>query len=74
MDRITDIRGNLKGKKGQIELEVHWIGCDYPTWEPWSNVRATQALKDFLRAHSDKGVRNLLSKKEREEPNNLASS
>ena len=74
VDKITDIRGNIRGKKDQIELEVHWVGGEGPTWEPWSNVRSTQALKEFLRAHVDKSVRNLLPKKERDEQKNLKDS
>ena len=36
VDKITDIRGDLKGSKKQIQLLVDWVGIEKPTWEPWS--------------------------------------
>lgn len=60
VDKITDIKGDLKGSKKQIQLLVSWVDIEKSTWEPWSSVRATQALVDFLRSHPDSAVRQLL--------------
>ena len=66
VERIADIRGDPKGKKSQIELQVHWVGCEHPTREPWANVRSTQALHDLLQQADDPAVQRLLPKKKKE--------
>ena len=66
VDKISDIRGTLNGSKKQIQLLVHWVDIEKPTWEPWSSVRATQALVDFLKSHPDFAVRQLLPQNHKE--------
>jgi hypothetical protein len=60
--RISDMKGNPKGRKTNLTFLVHWIGFAEPTWEPWKNVRNTTALVNFLRTHDDPVVRKLTPK------------
>jgi len=50
-------------RKSQLKLLVHWVGYKEPTWEPWANVRLTQALIAYLQSigeskHIPKTVQN----------------
>ncbi len=60
VDRISKIFGNPKGSKKQLSFEVYWRGYEEPTVEPWSALRRTKALHDFLRNHKDKKVNALV--------------
>ena len=39
---------------------VHWVGEEEPTWEPWTNVRRTVKLHEYIQNHPKLIVRNLL--------------
>jgi hypothetical protein len=60
INNITRMRGSAKGPKAQLFFEVFWLGFKDPTWEPWSRVRTTLKLHEFLRAHKTKAVQNLV--------------
>ena len=53
VDKISDIKGNPKGPKSKLFFKVHWVGFTEPTWEPWSRVRTTIKLKEFLTHKSE---------------------
>ena len=48
-----DIRKN-KYIKSSLEFLVHWTGYDntYDTWEPWSELRDTEQLRQYLLANN----------------------
>ena len=54
------MKGLAKGLKADLFFEVHWVGQTIPSWEPWSRIRSTLKLHEFLRAHKTKAVRNLV--------------
>ena len=62
IQNITKMRGSAKGLKAKLFFEVFWLGFKDPTWEPWSRVRTTLKLHEFLRAHKSKTVQNLVPK------------
>lgn len=47
VEKITDFRGKFN-QKSTLQFKVKWTGYEQPTWEPWSFVRNTQAMQDFL--------------------------
>ena len=53
VDKISDIKGNPKGPKSKLFFKVHWVGFTEPTWEPWSRVRTTIKLKEYLTHKSE---------------------
>jgi len=60
IDKVTRMKGLAKGLKADLFFEVHWVGQTIPSWEPWSRIRSTLKLHEFLRAHKTKAVRNLV--------------
>ena len=54
------MRGSAKGLKANLFFEVFWLGQTIPSWEPWSRIRTTLKLHEFLRAHKSKAVNNLV--------------
>ena len=53
VDKITDIRGQPKGPKSKLFFKVYWVGFTNPTWEPWSRVRTTIKIQEFLNQKSE---------------------
>ena len=51
LDRVYDISGDPKSKKS-LKFRVSWFGYDASedSWEPYANLRDTEALHDFLRS------------------------
>ena len=62
IERISKMRGNAKGPKSQLFFQIYWTGYNDPTWEPWSKVRTTLKLHEFLRSQTNKTVQNLVPK------------
>jgi hypothetical protein len=62
VNRVTNMRGELNGSKKQLFFEVILKGYEAPTWKPWSTLRRTTALHEYLRNHVDPGIRRLLPK------------
>ena len=65
IDSILNHRGDTwKNKyiKKSLEFLVHWTGYDntYDTWEPWSELRDTEQLRQYLLA---KNLQYLIPKK-----------
>ena len=52
IDEITSHTGNPK-KKANMTFLTRWSNGD-ETWEPWSNVRRTEACHRYLEAHGMK--------------------
>jgi hypothetical protein len=52
IETILNHRGDKK-KRSTLEFEVKWLGYpdSYNSWEPWSNLRGTDALHLYLRTH-----------------------
>ena len=49
VDKITDFQGDRRGPKTKMRFLVHWVGAGEPTWELWSNLKDTVAMRIFLR-------------------------
>jgi transposase InsO family protein len=51
LDRVYDISGDPKNKKS-LKFRVSWFGYDASedSWEPYANLRDTEALHDYLRS------------------------
>jgi hypothetical protein len=49
VEKILDKRGDLR-RKTHLEFLVQWVGYDesFNSWEPYSNIRDTDALHSFL--------------------------
>jgi len=60
IDKVTRMKGKATGLKADLFFEVFWLGQSIPSWEPWSRIRTTLKLHEFLRAHKTKAVRNLV--------------
>jgi hypothetical protein len=60
VDYISKHKGDPSKAKSQLMFQVHWVGYDDPTWEPWSHVRRNIRLHEYLRTHKTKAVRDLL--------------
>jgi transposase InsO family protein len=60
--KVTNMRGDPKGSKKDIYLEVYWSGYAIPTWEPWANMRQTAQLHKYLAGHTSMVVRRMLPK------------
>ena len=67
------MRGNAKGPKSQLFFQVYWTVYNEPTWEPWSKVRTTLKLHEFLRSQTNKTVQNLVPKTFIETTNHMFS-
>jgi hypothetical protein len=52
IETILNHRGDKK-TRSTLEFEVKWLGYSdaYNSWEPWSNLRETDALHTYLRTH-----------------------
>ena len=61
-DLFENMKGKATGPKAKLFFEVYWTGYPEPTWEPWSRVRTTLKLHEFLRGHKVKSVQNLVQK------------
>jgi hypothetical protein len=61
VERITDHKGNPKGRKTQLLFQVFCVGFKEPTWELWRTVRQIDALRDYLITNEDAEVRKLAS-------------
>ena len=55
VEAILNHKGHYTNKK-EMTFEVQWRGEAATTWEPWSNVRLTKQLHDFLRTHKMKSI------------------
>ena len=55
IDKVTDHKGN-KNKPSTMEFKVYWIGYEEPSWEPYSNLRTTEALHKYLNDHKMKSL------------------
>jgi hypothetical protein len=62
VEKVLRHFGNPNGRKDQLFFEVKWLGYEKTTREPWSNLRKTEGLHDYLRNHPDKDVKKLLPK------------
>jgi hypothetical protein len=51
IERIERMKGNSQ-KKESLKFLVYWIDYQEPTWGPWSNVRNTVALYNFLKENN----------------------
>jgi hypothetical protein len=60
--KIANMRGDPKGSKKDLFFEVFWTGYSAPTWEPWSGLRRTTALRIYLDQHTNPRVRALKPK------------
>eukprot|EP00969_Alexandrium_andersonii_P159353 7040487-Alexandrium_andersonii.AAC.2 len=47
VERILDHRGDLR-RVSTLEFKVKWLGYENPDWQPWSNVRTTKKLHEYL--------------------------
>ncbi len=54
------MRGSAKGPKSNLFFKVFWLGHKDPSWEPWSRIRTTLKLHEYLRSHKSKAVQNLV--------------
>ena len=58
IERIVAHRGSRK-KRSEMEFKVKWAGYPedkYDTWEPFQNVRITQAFLDYCNNHRLKSI------------------
>jgi hypothetical protein len=62
VERVSKHKGDPKKSKTQLLFLVHWVGYEEPTWEPWSNIRRTAKLHEYISNHTKPAVRNLLPK------------
>ena len=61
IESILAHRGNLN-QKSSLEFRVRWLNYDesYDTWEPWSSLRDTEQLHQYL---TSKGLDRMIPKK-----------
>ena len=45
-------RGNVKGKRGELEFRIEWFDSDI-TWEPWINVRRLAIIDAYIEEHPE---------------------
>jgi hypothetical protein len=59
VQEILAHRGN-PNKRSDMEFKIRWAGfsVEKATWEPWSSVRLTKALQEYLPLH---GLRRLVN-------------
>lgn len=52
IERILEHHGNRE-RKSSLSFKVRWLGYgpDSDTWEPYANLRDTEQLHEYLRAH-----------------------
>jgi hypothetical protein len=52
IDRILDHQGN-RDRRGSMIFKVHWLGYgpESDSWEPYSELRDTEQLHEYLRAN-----------------------
>ena len=52
-----DHRGNFE-RASTREFQIRWLGYDnsYDSWEPWANIRDSEALHRYLIAHNMKAM------------------
>ena len=75
MEKITNMRGDVKGSRFDLYFEVFWTNYSVPTWESWKTVRGSEALLRYLRSHSNYLVRALYyPREERSAPGQLSLS
>jgi len=55
IEKITDHKGN-KNKPSSMEFKVYWKGYEEPSWEPYTNLRNTEALHKYLNEHKMKSL------------------
>ena len=55
VEAILDHKGHQRDKTN-MTFEVQWRGETTTTWEPWSSVRLTEPLHEYLRAHKMKTI------------------
>ena len=55
VEAVLNHKGHYTNKK-EMTFEVQWRGEAATTWEPWSNVRLTKQLHDYLRTHKMKSI------------------
>ena len=53
VERISAHRGSLKQRR-KLLVQVHWAGFSDPTWEPYANVRDTEAWQVYTDTHNVK--------------------
>ena len=53
VEKVLEHRGDSK-KATSMSFLVKWLNYDdsYNTWEPWKNLRLTDALHDYLRLNN----------------------
>ena len=52
VDKITAHKGKSSSKT-KFSFQVHCIGCEELTWEPWKQVGRTLALYQYLKYHPE---------------------
>ena len=58
VDKITAHKGKPSSKT-KLSFQVHWIGYEEPTWEPWKQVARTLALYQYLKNHPDPAMQKI---------------
>ena len=58
VDKITAHKGKPSSKT-KLSFQVHWIGYEEPTWEPWKQVARTLALYQYLKNHPDPAMQRI---------------
>ena len=55
VESIVAYRGNIRGKRQQLEFRKHWQGYDdtEDTWLPWSEVRDLILMDAFIKEHPE---------------------
>ena len=53
IEEVLDMTGDIK-RISSLDFNVKWVGFDdtYNSWEPWKNVRDTDAVHKYLRANN----------------------
>ena len=57
---VVSFKGKASGSIKNLQFKVRWAGYDDPredTWEPYSFLRDTDALQDFLWSHPSKAIK-----------------